>query len=298
MRHSTPHTIPALILVAVLGFAISATAQTTIFGSDNDGLGGFTHTAIDNTNTFLTTGTNSVTYRNQSTGTVDAGFIKQLDGTVIDRTPDTGIIYTISGTVTINDGYADDNNRLGMILFTDPTTVLSRTNTGHIGIVWNTDDSSTGGSPGSNADDNLSIADKYETPATADATVPAVGRNQATPFAQDILQGTEVTWSTTFSFTGANINIDATMTDNGGVTSIGTAVVAAADYTGDYFGFVSAFRSRNYDGTPDPTGAARDNPLVLDYESFSVTSIPEPSSIALFLVAIGAGIFGLKRRRS
>ena len=144
-----------LTLMAAAGLAVCATpalADVTTFGSANDGLGGFTHTAIDNTNTFLTTDTNSATYRNQNLGTLDAGFIKQI---VIDRTPDSGKIYTATGTFTVSDGYADDNNRLGLILFSNPTTVLSRANTGHIGIVWNTDDSSTAGSPGNNVDDDF-----------------------------------------------------------------------------------------------------------------------------------------------
>ena len=86
------------------------------------------------------------------------------------------------------------------------------------------------------------------------------------------------------------------MTDAGGVTSIGTAVVAADDYTGDYFGFASTSRARNYDGDPDPTGAARDNPLVMDYESFTVIEdvIPEPATFGLLGIA---GLFMLGMRR-
>ena len=286
-------TVSALV-VMLASSSLAVIVDSVAFGSGNDGLGGFTHTAINDTTTFLTTSAGSVQYRNQNAGTIDGGFIKQQTG--IDRTADTGLKYTVSGTVYISDGYADDNNRIGMVLFTDPTTVLSRKTTGQIGIVWNTDDSTTAGAPGNNADDNFSIAPKYETPAAADPSVPSVLRNQATPFAQDLLQGTEVTWSSTFWFTGTNINIQASMTDAGGGTSIGTAVVNAADYTGDYFGFVSAYRARNYDGTPDPTGAARDNPLVMDYKSFSVTStIPEPATFGL-VVAMGGALLIIRRR--
>jgi hypothetical protein len=274
--------------------ASTAMAETITFGSANDGLGGFTHTAIDSTNTFLTTEADSVEYRNQNLGTVDAAFIRQFSS--IDRTPDSGKIYTVTGTSSLSDGYADDNNRLGLVLFTDPTTVLSRNNLGQIGIIWNSDDGSAGAGPtGNNAQDNLKLLNGYNA-TDADVAVTPLLRDQTIQYAQDLYQGTQVTFSATFWFTGADINIDAFMTDAGGVTSIGTARVLAADFTGDYFGFASAYRARNYDGTPDPTGAARDNPLVQDYESFSLSLVPEPTS--LFLALAGLGFVGFRRRRA
>lgn len=249
--------IAALSLCAAPAMAVTI---TTTFGSDNDGLGGFAHTAINDTSTFLTTQTGSVQYRNQNTGTLDAGFIKQYSG--IDRTPDSGLIYTVTGTFTLSDGYADDNNRVGLILFTDPTTVLSRSNPGQIGIVWNSSDQSQSGAPGNNEADKLTISNGYEGGDADGINAPGVLRNQTIPFAQDLYQGTQVTFSATFWFTGTDINIQASMTDAGGVTNIaGTATVLASDFTSEYFGFVSAYRARNYDGTPDPTGVARDNPL-------------------------------------
>jgi hypothetical protein len=238
-------------------------------------------------------GTDAVTYRFIAGG--NAGFIKQY---TIDRTPDTGNKYTASGTVTFKDGYADDNNRFGLALFTDPTAATDRKNLNQISIRWGTDDNTVGGAPGSNADDSVIISSGFEgTP--ADASNPGVLRNQTIPFAQDILQGGQVTWSADFWFTGTNIYIDATMTDPGGVTSVGTAVVAADDYTNDYFGFVSAWRARNYDGDPDPTGADRDNPLVVDYESFSVVQVPEPATVGLFgLGAIGVWIVRRNKQKA
>jgi hypothetical protein len=285
--------VSALALMVGASTSLAVVIDSTVFGSDNDGLGGYTHTAIDGSNTFLTALAGSVQYRNQNLGALDAGFIKQQAG--IDRTADSGLKYTVSGTLTLSDGYADDNNRIDLVLFTDPTTVLSRNNPGQIGIVWNTDDNTVGGAPGSDAKDNLSIYNGYNN-VDADAGVPGVLRDQTIPFAQDLYQGTELTLSATFWFTGTNINIQASMTDAGGVTSIGTAVVAADDYTGDYFGFASTYRARNYDGDPDPTGATRDNPLIMDYQSFSVEVIPEPATFGLFALMGGALLFS--RRRS
>ena len=296
MNKTNKYIAAASVLVVLLSASSSLAViiDSTVFGSDVDGLGGFTHTAIDDTTTFLTTSAGSVQYRNQNGGTIDAGFIKQQTG--IDRTADTGLKYTVSGTVYISDGYADDNNRIGMVLFTDPTKVLGRSNPGQIGIIWNTDDNSrTGGPTGNNTQDNLNIFNGFNNADADGVNAPPVLRDQTVQFAQDILQGGTLTWSSTFWFTGTNINIQASMTDAGGVTSIGTAVVNAADYTGDYFGFVSAYRARNYDGTPDPTGAARDNPLVMDYESFAVEVIPEPATFGL-VVAMGGALMFIRRR--
>lgn len=281
-------------LVLMLG-ASSALADTFVFGTDagGDGLQGFTVTGIDGTTTTLTPSAGSVQYRNENVGSQDVTFIRQFTS-LVSRTPDTGNKYTVSGTFTVSDGYADDNNRIGLVLFTDPTTALSRNNLGQIGIVWNTDDNTVGGAPGSNASDNLSIYSGYNN-LLADATVPSVLRDQTIPFAQDLLQGAQITLSSTFWFTGTNINIEATMTDAGGVTQNGTAVVEAADYVGDYFGFSSTYRARNYDGTPDPTGATRDNPLVLDYETFELTVIPEPSTLGL-MGMMGGALLLLRRR--
>ena len=282
----------ALMLGASSSMAV--VIDSTVFGSDNDGLGGFTHTAIDNTNTFLTTSAGSVQYRNQNLGALDAGFIKQQAG--IDRTADTGLQYTITGTFTVSDGYADDNNRLDLVLFTDPTTVLSRNNLGQIGIVWNTDDNTVGGAPGSNASDNLSIYNGFNN-VDADAGVTSVLRNQTIPFAQDLLQGSQITLSASFWFTGTNINIQASMLDAGGLTQIGTATVAAADFTGEYFGFATTYRARFYDGDSDPTGATRDNPLIMDYQSFTLESIviPEPATSGL-IALMGGGLLFFRRR--
>jgi hypothetical protein len=288
-------TTSALALMMCAPSSMAAVIDTTVFGSDNDGLGGFTHTAIDGTNTFLSTLAGSVQYRNQNTGSIDAGFIKQQTG--IDRTADTGLKYTVTGTFTLSDGYADDNNRIDLVLFTDLTTVLSRDNLGQIGIVWNTDDNSrTGGPTGNNAQDNLKILDGFNS-IDADAGVPPVLRDQTIPFAQDLYQGSQITVSASFWFTGPNINIEASMTDPGGLTQIGTATVLAADYTGDYFGFASTYRARDYDGTPNPTGADRDNPLIMDYQSFTVeeTVIPEPATAGLIAAMAGAFLF-IRRR--
>lgn len=298
MKTTSKWRLIALALMLGASTSMAAVIDSVTFGSNNNGDGGFsaiqTASGADvlGTTTFVTTNAGNVSLRIQNTGTTEGGFIKQISG--IDRTADSGKKYTVTGTVTINDGYADDNNRLGLILFSDPTEIASRNNLTQLSVYWNTDDNSRSGAPGANAPDNFGIVSGYAG-ALADAATPLVLRDQTIPFAQNILQGTEVTWSATFWFTGTDIKIDASMIDAGGVTTYGTATVLATDYTGDYFGFFNSYRARTYDGTPDPTGAARDNPLVMDYQTFSIEQIPEPSTFSM-VAFMGGALFFIRRR--
>jgi hypothetical protein len=283
MRHSTPHTIPALILAAVFGFAISGTAQneTIIFGSNDDGNGGFTPSAETGTESW-TLGTDSYNYTFGSTsnptasgdGPNDEGntasLLKQY---TLDRS--VGSSYTFEGVVDLADGYGDDNNRIGMLLFNDTSTqtsdggggmyfVLNTDNNDHVGI--------RSGINGGDLD---------------------IGNHSVSP--GDDWIGDTLTYTASIEFTNngvddeIDVSFDLVGATNGSLGTF-TTTVLATDYTGTYFGFASKWRSRN---TLDSERNAVAN---FDYQSFSV--IPEPSSIALFLVAIGAGIIGLKRRRS
>ena len=51
----------------------------------------------------------------------------------------------------MTDGYADDNNRLGIYFFGDSAIVPNEDEAGAIGLIFNTDDGVTGGSPGNDA---------------------------------------------------------------------------------------------------------------------------------------------------
>ena len=48
----------------------------------------------------------------------------------------------------MTDGYADDNNRVGIYFFGDTPEVPSQDEAGAIGLIFNTDDGSAGGPPG------------------------------------------------------------------------------------------------------------------------------------------------------
>lgn len=251
------------------------------FGSNNDGLGGFTQSALD-TGVTWTTNADSVQYSSSNTGTLNSSFLGSF---VLDRTP--GNIYTATGVVTLTDGYADDNNRVGIYLFGDANVVPDEDEAGALGIIFNMDDNVVAGPPGDNADDNLAIRVGIDNTTLGG---PSARNENTTAYAQDLF-GTQVTLSATFAFVGTDIEVSATLTDaDGDVTTVAPITVAAADYTGDYFGFVTRARSRNNGVQGDP----RSNPWVMDYESFNITVVPEPASLAL--LGIG-GLCVIRRRR-
>jgi fibronectin type 3 domain-containing protein len=257
-------------------------AQLTTFGTGADGYGGFIPSAeqLDQTWTNMADG---VQMHSQNTGTLNTSLLKEF---VLDR--GFGAQYTIEGVVEMVDGYADDNNRLGFYLFGDDSdlsdgatvgtnTVSGEDEVGAMGLIFNTDDSSTGGSPGNNAQDNLTIREGIDTSTFYGNQL----RNQVpTAYAQDLF-GTEVKFSADITFTnigGTNvIVVSASMATDVGVsvTTIPTFTLEAAQFTGDYFGFVNRARSRNYDGDPDPTGASRDNPWIMKYKSFTLTKLKD-----------------------
>ena len=276
---------------ALVGLALCAStataASSAVFGSNNDGFGGFTHSPSSSTEVW-TELTDSVQYRNTNLGTANSSLLKSI---VLDRTP--GTSYTITGVVKLTNGYADDNNRIGMYFFGDSAVVPNEDEAGALGLIFNTDDSSTGGPPGNNAQDNLAIRVGIDNTTLAGPVL----RTQAdtptdTRYAQDLF-GTEITFTTDISFVGANIEIDASMmTENGDVTTIPTLTVAAADYTGDYFGFVTRARARYYADGVEGSPEGRNLPWVMDYKSFTID--PEPVVVPgpLSSTAI-AGLLGL-----
>jgi hypothetical protein len=271
------------------------------FGFDNEGLAGFTQSAGSATQIW-TEQANSVQYRNQDAGTQNSSFLRAF---TLDRS--VGSSYTIAGTVALTDGYADDNNRVGLYLFGDFAQVPNEDEAGAIGLIFNMDDGSAGGSPGNDAQDNLNVRVGIDNTLLsglvypADTGAAAVLRDQTTtPYSQDLF-GTTITFSADIDFIndGTNdlIEITASLIAAGDVTTSSTTVLAS-DYTGDYFGFVTRARARNYvEGGPN-SAEGRSLPWVMDYQSFSIIPDPIPEPSAAGLVAAMAGAFLFIRRRS
>jgi hypothetical protein len=251
-----------------MGVSSSLAADVYTFGSDNDGLAGFTQSTPVDSNEIWTTQPAGVQYRNQDNGTRNSSFLRAIP---LDRSP--GRSYRIEGIVTLTDGYTDDNNRVGQYLFGDSAEVPNEDEVGAIGLIFNSDDGSATGPPGNDSRDYISLRVGIDSTGLSGNEL----RNQdPTPYAQDLF-GTTITLTADIEFindgTDDFIQIDATLTDADGAETTTSISVLAADYTGDYFGFVTRARARNYVDGGENTAAGQSLPWVMDYKSFSVSGL-------------------------
>jgi hypothetical protein len=258
----------------LMGMCSLTFGQTTIFGSDNDGLGGFTQSSTL-TDESWTTNADAVRYQNANASTYNSSFLTEF---VMDRS--VGKSYTITGTLNWVDGDPDTNNRFGMYFFGDNNTVPNENELGALGLIYNADDGDVAPAD-SNDDDDLGWLVGID-----QSPVDSVLRTQTlVPSAGDLI-GSEFTFTTQIDFVDVSgdtyINLSATMNAGGEDTLLSTQVLAS-DYTGDYFGFVTRAR--------DNSGAGL--PWTVDYTTFN--AIPEPSTLALLGVALG--FIAMFRRR-
>jgi hypothetical protein len=268
----------ALVCALVLTLGVSSMAQQSwTFGSADDGLAGFVPNVAGDTNSFFSLKSGSVYYTNGSPGTVNSSLLRTIG---IDRTP--GTTTSFQGTFTFTGGYADDNNRIGMYLFSNGTTILNEDDNG-LSLVWNYDAPTGNNSPDdeiyfANGIDNgvLSLTENRD---ITDYNVPTE------------LIGTEITLGVdvTFNLDGTISLLGSLTDDQGNVTTVtNTSTLLAADYLGDNFGFTTRARARNI-----LIGGSRSEAQEIDYETFSV--IPEPGTLSLFAL-LGGGILFIRRR--
>ena len=226
--------------------AVPASYGATItFGSNHDGYGGFGSSAATGTEVWSLT-TNSVKYAFGLPATDEGHTASLLKSYSLDRSD--GATYTIEGVVDLTDGYGDDNNRIGLLLFN--TTPTQTGDGGGLYLRLNTDGNGIAINNGING---VGLA-------SANATGGILG---------DSWIGTIIKFTADLVFTniaGTNkIDLSYTFTDQDNNVDTLSAQVDAAGYTGTYFGFVSKWRQRG-------DGGSRDTPPVLDYKSFMVSN--------------------------
>lgn len=235
---------------SALSAEIAATPQLgpglTVFGSDNNGFGGFTTSAETNGQVWTET-TDSVHYAFDSVSTNIASLLKSY---TLDRS--SGSTYTIEGVVDLTDGYGDDNNRMGILLFNNNATQTSNGG-GGLYLRLNADGAGLGIYTGVSG--------------SALASTNATGS-----FSGDSWIGTTITFKADIEFSGANINVDFTFMDQSGHQDTMSATVSAANYTGTYFGFASKWRNRGV------SSSNKDVPPDFDYRSFLVMDTRPPSA--------------------
>lgn len=279
-----------LMLGAALCAAPTMSLSVTYnFGLDNDGLAGFTQSTTDSTETWSTQN-DSVRYINDDVGTVDDGNsgptrnASLLRSIVLDRS--VGKMYKVQGLVTLTDGYADDNNRVGIYLFGDYADIP-----GQVPPAGNGDTDEEQGALYLRYNTDKGLVDINE---GLDGPLQANANKTGGYLAEDnsIFDGTDLLFTAMISFVDDGgsemIDIQYVLTDAlGDETTVNTSVVAA-DYTGDFFGFATRARNRGV------TSSDRDAPFTMDYRSFSVAEVPEPTAV---VAGLAFGGLCLMRRR-
>lgn len=236
----------------------------TVFGSNNEGQGGFTQ-SYGSGSVIWSTQIGSVRYRNQNTGMQNASLLKAFS---LDRSD--GQSYTIEGVITLTEGYAEDNNRVGLYLFGDSARVPNEDEVGAICILINFESGS------------FSIMQGIDR-----NTLQSSNHGRAKDFSWF---GSEIRIEVEMTFNGGNIDLVATLTDSlNNVTRVSHSVFASS-YTGDYFGFATRSRTRDF----GVEGAIKSAPFTMDYQSFRLSSPFTPPAAPTGLVAsAGANLVSL-----
>lgn len=239
--------------------------------------------------TVWSVGTTSVSYRTQYTSFANVSLLKAYP---LART--NGASYTLTCTINMIDGYADDNNRLGMYFFGDFPSIaevdggLGEDEIGALSLIFNTDDSSTGGPPGNNADDRIywAIGSDYQ------LLVDKTRTQNNIPYAQDLF-GTAMDFEVTMNFISGTftnnastnqpvyndaIQLTGKMIDYTGEVTELSVIVPAAFYTGDYFGFVNRSRARNYTEGSEGTPEGRSRAWEMEYLDWNLVDNNAPTN--------------------
>jgi hypothetical protein len=243
-----------LALLGLLAVTASASAQETVFGTDNDGFGGFTSSTTAGTEVWSETA-DSVNYAFGVLDTDEQRTASLLQSIILDKSE--GKEYSIEGVVDLTAGYGDDNNRIGILLF---NLADSQTADGGGGL-WmrlNTDNNET-----------ITIDPGINGTAIA-STATGVG-------AGDTWIGQTLMFNVTLTFkndgTDDRFDVSFTLTDGNDVEyTVAASDLLVSDYPGTYCGFATKWRQRG------DNASNRNVPVVLDYRSFSIADVSPPTA--------------------
>lgn len=264
--------VGALLACGAPAMAAITPPSLTTFGSANEGYGGFTAQV----STLLPEKTPAPAWtldanaaRMTNAATNDSGQVNSSLLNEVTLTRTAGSAYTITGVIDWVSTYAADNNRAGILLFA-------------------TSGDLAGADTGLSLQLNLGIGTFRVLTAgvnggTTLVTATYNGLNGASAV------GTVFTFVADVTFVGTNIDVDFTLIDQNSFAQTISTTVAAASYTGEFFGFATRGRVR---GT---TPGVNDVPFIYDAKSFQVAAVPEPASAAL--LGLGA-LAALRRRRA
>lgn len=255
---------------SVKRFATPGTGSVVVqFGTDFDELAGFTTSTPSGTESWSLTA-DSVHYAFGVLNVDEAHTASLLKSYSLDRS--NGSSYSFEGVVDLTDGYGDDNNRIGILLFNDFATQTADGG-GGLWLVLNTD--------------GRSIAISSGIKGTSLASGTPTGNCSG-----DSWIGTTLKFTADLVFTNIGgtdkINLTFTFTDQDDHTDVLTAQVNAADYTGTYFGFATKWRQRG-----DAASSSNLNiPVDIDYRSFRMTdhNIPEPEGYEAWAIEYNVGV--------
>lgn len=234
-------------LVSVEGGKIRATPEdsppgTIVFGSYNDGAGGFVPSASSETEIWKIR-EESVQFTNITRGHRNGTLLREVE---LDRSD--GSAYTFEGVVHLTSGYAHDNNRVGLYLFAERDGSGKVDESSGMSLLLNLEGGSVNISKG--------IARKG---------LASGGHGRAKDynwFGEDLTLRVELAFNGSPGGNGT-IQIAATLIDAKGTETPVRTTVRAEEFPGRWFGFATRSRCRNY-GIED---AHENTPWIMDYKS-------------------------------
>jgi len=236
------------------------------FGTDANGVGnGFAGFTDSKQNGDWSEQDDSVRYSVTGSGNTNGSLMRELSGVNALSTA-AGSSYTFT-TVIDSTGAGDSNrpNRIALSMFANTGTAGSLNDTGIVVKLLTQNSAST-------FQINRGLSNFDET--------------KQVSWGGAALGGSTFTLESTVTFTATDANISFTLTDGNNFSDTMDHTIALTNLAlGDFHG--AAARSRTDGGTA----------FTMDVESFNITAIPEPSTLALLGIALGAAALFRRRRK-